>query len=93
MASQVWAGDVCNFYQAGTVMRNQSVQESWAVPGKAKPTLPSQLGNCLFNHTHLMGLPCLGGGIALIRGKPGEVNQVMTTHSHVDILLYSVLPW
>ena len=94
MASQVWVVDICNFIiEQGMLynMRHQSVQESWVVPGKTKPTLLSQLSNCLFNHTHLMGLPCLDKGIALIRGKPGEVNQVMTTvhraQPYVDLLM------
>ena len=79
MASQVWVVDICNFIiEQGMLynMRHQSVQESWAVPGKTKPTLPSQLSNCLLNYTHLTGLTCLDKGIVLIRGKLGDVNLV-----------------
>ena len=87
MASQVWVGDICNFIiKQGMLynMRNQSVQKPWAVPGKTKPTLPSQLSDCLFNHTHQIEMTCLDQGIALIRGKPGEVNQVMIAVHHTQ---------
>ena len=88
MASQVWVGDICNFIiEQGMLynMRQQSVQESWAVPGKTKPTLPSQLSNCLLNHTHLIGLTFQDKGIVWIRGKLGDLNQVMITVHHMQL--------
>ena len=88
MASQVWVVDICNFIiEQGMLynMRHQSVQESWVVPGKTKPTLPSQLSNCLLNHTYLIGLTYQDKGIVLIRGKPGDVNQVMITVHHMQL--------
>ena len=85
MASRVWVGHLYNFFiEQGMLynMGNQSVQEFWALPGKTKPTLPLNLVIVYLNHTRLIGLTCLDKGIALIRGKPGEVNHVLTTVHH-----------